>query len=41
MAKALNNEKERKFASGAELAKWLWDNRPDIFTTLKKSEQRD
>jgi hypothetical protein len=41
LAKPLAGERERKFKTGAELAKWVWDNRPDMFATLKKSEQRD
>jgi hypothetical protein len=41
MEKPLNGERERKFATGAELAKWVHENRPDIFAKLKKSEQRD
>lgn len=41
LAKPLGGERERKFKTGEELAKWVWDNRPDMFASLKKSEQRD
>lgn len=41
LAKPLSGEKERKFKSGAELAKWVWDNSPDMFASMKKTEQRD
>ena len=41
LAKPLAGENERKFKTGAELAKWIWDNCPYIFSGLKKGEQRD